>query len=219
MDTKRGTHRLQPRTTHKNHKPRFERIRPYVENRTVLDVGAACGMSRATWLHRLVDGAAERTVAVDILPGPVEEMRALGFEATQGDAQALDLGEKFDVVLAGELIEHLDNLAGFLDSAARHLNPGGQLVLTTPNAMCLTNFVYRFGTGRAPLNEDHVLWFDTDTLWQLLNRSGWRVVEQGFVHHETPGRGRAAVAKVVRGVLPPRLAWNTLFCVAEPPAA
>jgi 2-polyprenyl-3-methyl-5-hydroxy-6-metoxy-1,4-benzoquinol methylase len=218
MEHVRGTHRLQPRVkAEKNHRARFDRIRPYVEGKTVLDIGAACGMSMATWLHRLVNGVAARTVAVDILPEPVQAIQEAGFEAVQGDAQALDLGEKFDVVLAGELIEHLDNLAGFLESATRHLNPGGLLVLTTPNAMCLTNFVYRLGSGKAPLNEEHVLWFDEDTLWQLLNRSGWHVVEQGFVEHDTPGRARALVAGAVRAVLPPRLAWNTLFCVAEPP--
>ena len=37
-------------------------------------------------------------------------------------------------VFAGELIEHLGNVEGFLSSARRHLGPGGQLVLTTPNA-------------------------------------------------------------------------------------
>ena len=59
--------------------------------------------------------------------------------------QNFDLGRTFDTVFAGELIEHLGNVDGFLSSARRHLEPGGQLVLTTPNVFYVGNFVYRWG--------------------------------------------------------------------------
>ena len=62
----------------------------------------------------------------------VERATNEGWEMTLGDAQSFDLGERFDVLWAGELIEHLSNPGGFLDSALRHLAPSGRLVLTTP---------------------------------------------------------------------------------------
>jgi 2-polyprenyl-3-methyl-5-hydroxy-6-metoxy-1,4-benzoquinol methylase len=208
-------HPWQPRfkTTHY---ARFSTIREFVEGKSVLDIGAACGMEREDWLHRLVYGVATRSVAVDILPEPVEKMRAAGFEAVQGDAQDLHLDETFDVVFAAELIEHLDNFRGFLDSARRHLKPGGRLVLTTPNAFCFTNFIYRLGTRRPPLNRAHTVWFCEGTMRQLLQRNGWEAVRIGYVEHETPGRIRKLAAALARAPLSGRLAWRTMYVVAEP---
>ena len=82
--------------------------------------------------------------------------RERGFDVRAGDAQALDLGRTFDVVWAGELIEHLSCAGAFLDGARRHLEPGGRLVLTTPNAFAVSNFVYRIG-GRPRQPGAHVL--------------------------------------------------------------
>jgi 2-polyprenyl-3-methyl-5-hydroxy-6-metoxy-1,4-benzoquinol methylase len=199
-----------------SHVPRFNTLRPFVEGKSVLDIGAACGMNREDWLHRLVDNVATRSVAVDILAEPVEKIRAKGFEAVQGDAQDLHLDEKFDVVFAAELIEHLDNFHGFLDSARRHLNPGGKLVLTTPNAFCFSNFIYRLGTRKPPLNTGHTVWFCEGTIRQLLERNGWKIVEFGYIEHETPGAMRRIVAGAMRAPLPKRLAWRTMYLVAEP---
>ena len=51
----------------------------------------------------------------------------------QGDAMRLPLREKsFDIVLASEIIEHLENPRDFLASSARMVRPGGCLVVTTP---------------------------------------------------------------------------------------
>ncbi|MGH9425373.1 MAG: class I SAM-dependent methyltransferase, partial [Terriglobia bacterium] len=41
--------------------------------------------------------------------------------------------ESFDVVTAGEIIEHMLDEEAFLQECRRVLKPGGQLVLTTPN--------------------------------------------------------------------------------------
>ena len=42
-------------------------------------------------------------------------------------------GEKYDLVVATELIEHVPDVRAFLGAAVRLLQPGGDVVLTTPN--------------------------------------------------------------------------------------
>jgi hypothetical protein len=116
-------------------------------------------------------------------------------------------------VFAGELIEHLSCAGGFLDAAHRHLEPDGRLVLTTPNAFAISNFVYRIG-GRPRLNKGHTCWYDETTLSQLLRRHGYEVAEVSYLPHDTPGRMRALAAGAVRSVLPRHLAENTLLVVA-----
>ena len=123
---------------------------------------------------------------------------------TLADAESFDLGERFDVVWAGELIEHLSNPGGFLDLRQA---PCAEwtLVLTTPNGFAVSNFVYRlWGTVR--VNLDHACWYCADTLGGLLDRHGFGIEEMAYLKHWTPGRVRRLLATLVRAPLPDRLA-------------
>jgi 2-polyprenyl-3-methyl-5-hydroxy-6-metoxy-1,4-benzoquinol methylase len=211
-------HPLQPKDWKSgSHVDRFARVRRYVENRTVLDIGAGSGIGRPDWMHALVASAAREAVGIELDPALAERARSLGFDVVAGDAQTMELGRTFEVVWAGEVIEHLSCAGGFLDAARRHLGDEGLLVLTTPNVFAVSNFVYRIG-GRPRVNKGHTCWFDEVTLGQLLRRHGYDVVEISYVGHKTPGRVRAALAFAVRSVLPSHLAENTLLVVATPSA-
>jgi 2-polyprenyl-3-methyl-5-hydroxy-6-metoxy-1,4-benzoquinol methylase len=207
-------HPLQPKDWRSgSHAERFARVRRYLENRTVLDIGAGSGIDRPDWMHAAVASVAAEAVGVEIDPELAARARERGYDVIAADAQALELGRTFQVVWAGELIEHLSCAGGFLDAARRHLEPGGQLVLTTPNAFAVSNFVYRIG-GRPRINRGHTCWYDETTLTQLLQRHAYEVVEVSYLAHRTPGRVRALVARAVRSLLPAHLAENTLLVVA-----
>ena len=207
-------HPLQPKDWNSgSHADRFARVRRYVERRTVLDIGAGSGIDRLDWMHALVASVADETVGIELDDALATRARDLGFNVIAADAQTMELGRTFQVVWAGELIEHLSCVGGFLDAAHRHLEPGGRLVLTTPNAFAIANFVYRIG-GRPRINKGHTCWFDEVTLGQLLRRHGFEVVEVSYVGHRTPGRLRALLASTVRALLPRHLAENTLLVVA-----
>jgi SAM-dependent methyltransferase len=210
-------HPLQPKDWKSgSHAERFEAVRAYLEHRTVLDVGAGSGIDRPDWMHALVATVATEVTGVELDPRLAARARDRGFDVVAADAQTFDLGRTFDVVWAGEIIEHLSCAGGFLDAARRHLEPGGRLVITTPNAFAISNFVYRIG-GRPRVNKGHTCWYDDVTLSQLLRRHGYEIEEVSYLPHRTPGRGRALVAGAVRSVLPRHLAENTLFVVATVP--
>jgi 2-polyprenyl-6-hydroxyphenyl methylase/3-demethylubiquinone-9 3-methyltransferase len=63
--------------------------------------------------------AGQRDVAVDYRTGAAEDLVAAG--------------ERFDIVLALEIVEHVANRAMFVDLLARLVRPGGLLVLSTLN--------------------------------------------------------------------------------------
>jgi 2-polyprenyl-3-methyl-5-hydroxy-6-metoxy-1,4-benzoquinol methylase len=188
-------------------------VRRYLERRTVLDVGAGSGIDRPDWMHAAVASVATEAVGVELDADLAARARERGFNVVAANAETLDLGRTFDVVWAGELIEHLSCAGGFLDGARRHLEAGGRLVLTTPNAFAVSNFVYRIG-GRPRVNRGHTCWYDETTLSQLLERHGYEVVEVSYLPHRTPGRVRALLAGAVRALLPAHLAENTLLVVA-----
>lgn len=207
-------HLLQPSWSASTYLDRFDSIRPFIAERSVLDLGAGSGHNRTDWMHALIKEHASEAVGIDMSDEFVERARERGADLILGDAESIRLGRTFDVVFAGELIEHLSCFTGFLATAREHLDEGGQLVLTTPNAFAISNFVYRFG-GSARVHHEHTCWFCADTLSQLLERHGFRVTTVGYLRHTTPGRLRRLIAGGVRLFLPDRLARNTLMIVAD----
>lgn len=131
-----------------------------------------------SWLHGHLDGVAESLVGLDFDGPGVEAAIDGGFEAHLVDCTdpaavaALDL-RPADVVLAGEVIEHLGAPGPFLDAMALLCAPGGTLIVTTPNAYGLVNVVANI-TRRVEVNHpDHVVMFTWRTLTQLMQRHGW----------------------------------------------
>jgi 2-polyprenyl-3-methyl-5-hydroxy-6-metoxy-1,4-benzoquinol methylase len=199
-------------------RPRIQQLLPIVAGRDVLDVGCTSAIGRPDWIHAALAAAAGSIVGVDIDAAAVTRAQELGFDVRLADAEVLSLPESFDVVHAGELIEHLDNPRAFLAACRARLRPDGRLVLTTPNPFAVSNFVYRLG-GTPKVNGDHTCWYCEDTLRQLLERNGYAVDSITYLHHETPGRWRARLTRIVRSPLPDRVAWNTLVAVARPAAS
>lgn len=105
----------------------------------------------------------------------------------QGDLERLEscpLDGPFDVIVAGEVIEHVSNPGLFLDGIKRFMGEGSDLVLTTPNAYCAMRFVYyglRGRRGKAePVHPDHVAYYSYSTLKLLVERHGFEVTRFYF---------------------------------------
>ena len=105
----------------------------------------------------------------------------------QGDLEALDrvpLDAAFDVIVAGEIIEHLANPGRFLAGVRRLMRPGTSLVITTVNAYCgfrMALYGLRGRGGRQePVHPDHVAYYSYATLTHLVERAGLAVDEVSF---------------------------------------
>ena len=193
---------------------RFDAVRPLILGESVLDVGCASRYGKPDWIHGRLAQAVPHLTGIDLNAGAIETLQAAGFNVETADAQDFDLHQKFDTVFAGELIEHLDDVRGFLLSARRHLRPNGRLVLTTPNAFYVANFIYRWG-GHGQVHPEHKCWYCVDTLTQVLQANGYGNVEVSFIGHTSPTRARKIATSISRHVLPPQLALDTLAAVAR----
>ena len=211
---KRTGHPLQPEWTGADSlRERFDAILPYLDRPSVLDVGCASRYGRPDWMHGLIAAEKPDVVGIDINEEQIGKLQAAGYSVQLADARDFDLDRRFDVVFAGELIEHLDDVRGFLRSVRRHLTPGGRLVLTTPNAFYFGNFVYRVG-GRARVHPEHTCWYCEDTLRRVLTSNGFSRADVHYIGHSSLTPVRRAVTFAARRVLPPHVAFDTMVAVA-----
>jgi 2-polyprenyl-6-hydroxyphenyl methylase / 3-demethylubiquinone-9 3-methyltransferase len=93
----------------------------------LLDVGCGGGL-----LARHLRGRSYRHVGVDLSAAALNLARAHDVAAVRGDVVHLPFGDEvFDVVVAGEILEHVADHAGLVAEACRVLKPGGTLVIDT----------------------------------------------------------------------------------------
>jgi hypothetical protein len=147
-------------------------------------------LAAGAWLHARLCEVASSVVGIDRAEEGVRWAIEAGFAARAADAQspasvsALEL-EPAEVVIAGELIEHLDAPGPFLRAMHELVAADGRLVLTTPNAYRLLNHVSS-PLGLEFVHPDHTAWHSPRTLRRLVERHGWRVEDVGYYH--TPRR-------------------------------
>lgn len=157
-------------------RPNF--IVSFVQGKDVLDIGVVqhtvAAYERPSWIHKHICQEAAYCVGIDCLEEGVNFLRSKGFNVYNGNAETFDLGRKFDVVVAGEIIEHLDNVGIFLDNVLRHLNFKGCLVLTTPNPW-FWGRSWQALFGEPDANPEHTAWFSIGMLRELLLRHGLEI--------------------------------------------
>jgi 2-polyprenyl-3-methyl-5-hydroxy-6-metoxy-1,4-benzoquinol methylase len=145
----------------------------------VLDVG--CGEGRFT--AALLDAGAD-VMGVDVAEEPLRRARTTHPELdlrvipAQGPWPLADAS--FDVVWAGEIIEHVADTAAWLAQARRVLRPGGSLLLSTPAHGPLTllgvAFSRRAFAAYFDPRSDHLRFYSRATLAELLGEFGFAEV-------------------------------------------
>ncbi len=209
---------FQPRWGKSTKNVRFNQVKRFFENKNILDIGCVVGYKKSDWMHENIKRVAASIYGIDLDAGGVKILQDKGYAVETANAQQFDLNRKFDLVHAGELIEHLDNPGGFLESVKKHLTEDGKLIMTTPNGHRISNFIYA-STGGLLVNGEHTCWFCEYTLKSLLERKGYEVVEIGYIKHESVGIIRKLLLHIRSFLLPDKVAWNTLFVVAKPRGA
>jgi SAM-dependent methyltransferase len=147
---------------------------------TVLDLGCGAGEFSAAL------GAAGATpIAVDV---SAEALRRAGERVPGLDTRLWPAGEPLpledgsvDAVWAGEVIEHVVDVAPWLSEVRRVLRPRGTLLLTTPDhgpgtLLALALSPRRFAAHFEP-RSDHVRFFSRRTLRALLHDLGFDVTQ------------------------------------------
>ena len=139
-----------------------------------LDLG--CGDGRLT---AVLAAAVSAVTGADIAENALRRARqahpAIAFTRVPFDGE-LPFGDGgFDLVWAGEVIEHVADTARWLSEVRRVLAPAGRLVLTTPNHGRLA-LALRGVDHYAPVLGDHLHLYTARALRELLSEFGFGAV-------------------------------------------
>ena len=132
------------------------------------------------WLHEDLKRVAKSVIGIDYEADCIKTLQAEGYDVICADATNFNLGDSFDLIIAGEILEHLGNTDGFLSCARKHLRSSGKLVITVPNAGSLNYAVQNIFYGHEVDNPDHCCLYSETTLRRLLERHGLEVESVGY---------------------------------------
>jgi len=178
-----------------NNASRYVATIQMVEGDVILDVG--CGVGQFSYS---IAKRAKKVVGVDILASSIEIAKEFSskpnVEFIEGDLFKLHFPDNsFDCILFLETIEHVDNPVMFIREFHRLLKKDGHLVISTPNAMSLTNIIFGFShfstsktkekariinkeTRNTGTQQDHIYLWDFEILYRLLNRNGFTYIDK-----------------------------------------
>jgi len=145
----------------------------------LLDIGCSRGDWAALW-----QGRGWNCSGIDIDRKHLEIARQRGVDARYCDLNADVLpfdDQNFDLIFAGEVIEHLVDTDNFLSELRRCVRVGGRVLITTPNLVSFENRL-RILLGMYPIwvnynldGSGHVRAYTPRTLRKQLGTHGFRV--------------------------------------------
>ena len=175
---------------------RVERLVEICRGQRVLHVGCCDHLDlirgkveQGVYLHQQLCGVATRCVGMDINAKGIALLRELGFPAVHLPDDVPD--DDYDLCLLADVIEHVGDVVAFLESMQRYRFR--QLVVATPNAFRLRNFLSR---GEL-INTDHRYWFSPYTLCKVLADAGYAPQRVELCHSDYVSGKGALLARVL----------------------
>ena len=133
------------------------------------------------WLHKQIKNIAFHVTGVDILENDANVLNKQGFEIICANVENFDLGETYDVIVAGDLIEHLSNIGLFLECVKRHMHEKSILIITTPNPFNVEQIMAAIFDNTIYVNEQHTTWLNPHNFWELSARYNLSIIDFHWV--------------------------------------
>jgi 2-polyprenyl-3-methyl-5-hydroxy-6-metoxy-1,4-benzoquinol methylase len=187
----------------------------------ILDYG--CGIGN--FIRRLLKlSRFEDVSGMDIMPVPPDLSGSVQWVQQDLNAPLQGHEAQFDVIVAIEVIEHLENPRGMVRELVRMLRPGGTVIVTTPNneswrslmALLARGHYVAFGDGSYPAHITALLRKDFSRMFAEagLIDAQFRFTNDGGL----PGAPTVTWQRISLGLLRGLRFSDNVLCVAKKPA-
>lgn len=164
----------------------------------------------ASTLHHAIRPVCGSLTGLDRDAVGVEAMRAAGYRVVCGDVASARLDQKYDVIIAAEVIEHLPNPGVALCNLKFHLKKSGTLVITTCNPFYYRQQSRILRHGTIQVNASHTCWYDPVTLERMLRSAGFSIRKGAWLSSNSRSNLMTFMARW-------RKYWNPNFLVEAKP--
>jgi SAM-dependent methyltransferase len=144
----------------------------------------ASAFNAVTTQHTIVEGSG---VLIDMFKKAEPELKV---ELIQSYFETLDIATKFDVIVMGFILEHVDDPAFVLKHYRQFLKPGGKFYIAVPNAKSMNrrmgielgmiDDIYSLNANDLALG--HQRQYCRDTLRQELEQQGYKVTHEEGIY-------------------------------------
>ncbi len=156
-------------------------IRLAGRNNRILEIGTSTG-----YLTKILKDNNNRVTGIEIDREAGELAKQYCESMIIGDVETIDLDAhlneaSFDVIIMGDLLEHLKQPSDILGKVKKYLSPGGYVIVSLPNVChgdVLLNLVlgdFRY-TPLGLLDTMHLRFFGLKNMYDLFSRSGYSPV-------------------------------------------
>lgn len=158
----------------------FIRSLPRNASARILEIGCGAGGSGAL---ALADGRCSYYCGIEVCPIAAEEARERLTEVLVGNIEELDLpwvSGSFDVLILGDVLEHLLDPAKTLRKLRRVMKSGSLVLASSPNVAHhrIISMLLRGKwalTDSGPMDRTHLRWFTPSTFKELFESTGYCV--------------------------------------------
>jgi len=181
-------------------------------NRIVMHVGCTdAPMTRAKaatnqLLHQKLGTVCKELIGVDL---DAESLDYLRHEHGTANLYCHDIEhlesfptqEKVEVLIAGEVLEHLNNVGLFFESCGTRLQEDGVLLVTVPNALSIKRLMVSFVKRKEHVHPDHTSYFSPSTLLRIAQRHRFRVSGVGMYLWRNPTLSNRLANAIARAII------------------
>jgi 2-polyprenyl-3-methyl-5-hydroxy-6-metoxy-1,4-benzoquinol methylase len=135
-------------------------------------------MTSPNWKHKHISKVASECLGLDIIEPLVKNLNSKGYNVVCVDATSeADLGRRFETIIVGDVIEHVNDPVALVKFCARHLkNENSRIFISTPNPFfdAWHQMVKRDGTFIA--NFEHVSWVTPTNMVEIAKRAECKLI-------------------------------------------
>ena len=175
---------------------RIEFLKEVATKKSVLSLGCSSGrfiedhIHQQSLLHVILHNQASELYGIDLDEDSLQLMREkLNYENLyHGNVEQLQdvpINKEFDVVIAGDILEHITCPGAMLEGVKRFLKPDGRIIISTNNAFGLHYQIKRW-LGSYKEHFEHVSFFSPETLSHMFDRHGYNVTEMFGAYTRPP---------------------------------
>ncbi len=115
-------------------------------------------------------------IGIDVIDKHVRMARDYGLNAETADFVEYETGDRFDVIIMGDVLEHVSDPVLAMNKAAELMKEDGALWVSTPNFDSAFSIVSGHKDGMKR-QQYHVNYFSRDSFYSLLNKCGLMPVD------------------------------------------